>query len=116
MHDSWRMGVGLNYQFNDALKLRLGVAYDRSAIRAGRTPRLPDEDRLWFALGAQWAVSKQAAIDIGYVFITTRGDASVNLPNFGTPAAGFPNSPRGRLVGDYDARVHILGVQARYAF
>ncbi len=116
MHDSWRMGVGMNYQLNDALKLRFGVAYDRSAIRSGRTPRLPDEDRLWFALGAQWTASKQTAIDIGYVFITTRGDASVNLPNFGTPAAGFPNSPRGRLIGDYDARVHILGVQARYAF
>jgi long-chain fatty acid transport protein len=116
MHDSWRMGVGLNYQLNDAWKLRAGIAYDRSAIRDGRTPRLPDEDRLWFTLGAQLALSKQAAIDVGYAFITTRGDASVNQPNFATPKAGFPNSPRGNLVGDYDANVHIVGIQARYSF
>lgn len=116
MEDSWRVGLGLNYQLSDAVKLRFGVAYDRSAIHEGRTPRLPDEDRLWLALGAQWKTSKQMAIDIGYAYITAQGDASVNLSNFATPTAGFANAPRGDLRGDYDAKVHILGVQARYAF
>ncbi|HEY9381059.1 MAG TPA: outer membrane protein transport protein [Burkholderiales bacterium] len=110
MHNTWRAGVGMNYQLNDAWKLRAGVAYDRSAIRHSRTPRLPDEDRLWFAVGAQWAVSKEAAIDIGYAYLTTRGDASINLTK-ATPAGNA------NLRGDYDdAKVHIVGVQARYSF
>ncbi len=117
MHDSWRMGVGLNYRLDDAWKLRAGMAYDRAAIRDGRTPRLPDEDRLWATIGAQWNVSKQTAIDFGYAYITTRGDADVNLPSMQTPTADFPTSlPRGNLVGDYDAKVHIFSVQARYSF
>lgn len=107
MHNTWRVGVGMNYQLNDAWKLRAGIAYDRSAIRHGRTPRLPDEDRLWFAVGAQWALNKATAIDVGYAYLTTRGDASVDL-------AGPPTAAR--LVGDYDAKVHIFGVQARYSF
>src|SRR5690606_12371312 len=39
MHNSWRAGVGLIYQLNDAWKLRGGIAYDRAAIRHQRTPR-----------------------------------------------------------------------------
>lgn len=106
MHNTWRVGVGVNYQLNDAWKLRGGIAYDRSAIRHGRTPRLPDEDRLWFAVGAQYAISKQAAIDVGYAYLTTRGDASIDLSS----------ASKGNLRGDYDANVHIVAVQGRYSF
>jgi len=107
MHDTWRIGVGMNYRLNDTWKLRAGMAFDRAAIRHGRTPRLPDEDRLWFAVGAQWAPNKTTAIDFGYAYLRALGDASINLD--GAPTAA-------RLVGDYDANVHIVGIQARYAF
>jgi len=117
MHDTYRVGLGLNYKVNDEWKLRFGVAHDRSAVREGRTPRLPDEDRFWASVGVQWAFSKQGVIDVGYAFVKALGDAEINQPNLDpTPTPGFPNSPRGDLVGDYDAVVHILGVQARYSF
>ena len=46
---------------------RAGLAYDQSPVRdAQRTPRLPDNDRTWLAIGAQYRASPQLAFDVGY--------------------------------------------------
>jgi long-chain fatty acid transport protein len=117
--DSWRVGLGVNYQLNAEWKLRGGIAYDKTPVQDQyRTPRLPDEDRTWLAAGAQWTLSKTLALDFGlaYLFVS---DASSNLPNQ-EPAsaipAGFPNSPRGTLVGNYSADVWIISGQVRWNF
>ncbi len=115
--NSWRIGVGANYQLNNEWKLRFGTAYDKTPVQdAFRTPRLPDADRIWLAIGAQWAFSKQGALDFGYAheFID---DASSNLPSVDpAPVAGFPNTPKGALRGTYKANVNIFGVQLKYSF
>ena len=112
---SWRVGVGVNYQWNSQWKLRLGTAYDRTPVRDEfRTPRLPDEDRIWLALGAQWTFSKQGALDCGYGHEFVQ-KASSNLPSLPTPAAAT-DVPKGHLVGTYKANVNIFGVQLRYSF
>jgi len=115
--NSWRIGVGANYQLNNEWKLRFGTAYDKTPVQdAFRTPRLPDADRIWLAVGAQWAFSKQGALDFGYAheFID---DASSNLPSTDpAPVAGFPNGPKGALRGTYKANVNIFGVQLKYSF
>ncbi|WP_243337557.1 OmpP1/FadL family transporter [Anaeromyxobacter soli] len=115
--DSWRVGLGANYQATQMLKVRLGTAFDKTPVQDEfRTPRLPDEDRWWAAAGLQWAFSRQAAIDVGgaYLFIK---EASSNLPNVDPrPPTGFQPSPRGALVGSYDASVWIASAQARYSF
>lgn len=115
--DSWRIGLGANYQATEMLKLRLGLAYDKTPVKDEfRTPRLPDEDRTWLAGGVQWAFSKAAAIDVGvaYLFIS---DASSNLPNIDpSPPAGFAAVPRGNLRGDYEGNAWIASAQARYSF
>lgn len=115
--DSWRIGIGLNYQYDDSLKLRVGFAYDRSPVDDEfRSPRLPDEDRYWLALGAQWKSSKQLTIDVGYAYVWPE-EPDVNLPSVDSdPPTGFSASPKGNLVGDYDAHVHIFSVQASYSF
>ena len=115
--DSWRVGLGANFQATEMLKLRLGVAYDTTPVKDEfRTPRLPDEDRTWLAGGVQWAFSKQAAIDVGGAYLLV-ADASSDLPNVDPdPPAGFTATPRGHLVGTYSANVWIASVQARYSF
>jgi long-chain fatty acid transport protein len=108
--NSWRAGVGVNYQLNNEWKLRFGYAYDKTPVQdTFRSPRLPDESRNWLAVGAQWQFSKQGALDLGYAheFVD---DASSNLTS---PAA--PDF-RGNLRGTYKADVNILGVQVRYSF
>ena len=115
--NSWRIGVGANYQLNDEWKLRFGTAYDTTPVQDQyRTPRLPDENRIWLAVGAQWRFSKQGALDFGYAheFVD---DASSNLPSVDpAPVAGFPNTPKGALRGTYKADVNIFGIQLRYSF
>lgn len=110
--NSWRAGLGLNWQLNPAWKLRAGVARDNTPVQdAFRTPRLPDADRTWLALGAQWAFAPNAVLDFGYVHILAR-DASSNLPNQETATA----APRGSLVGTYEANVNIVSAQLRWRF
>jgi long-chain fatty acid transport protein len=115
--NSWRAGLGVNYQLNNEWKLRGGVAYDTTPVQDEfRTPRLPDQDRTWLAGGAQWAFSKQGALDFGLAYLFVK-DANSNLPNFDpNPQPGFPNSPKGNLVGNYNANVWILSGQIRYNF
>ena len=115
--NSWRVGLGVNYQLNPEWKLRGGIAYDTTPVQdAYRTPRLPDEDRTWLSIGAQWTLSKQATIDFGYAYLFVK-DASSNLPSVdSSPPAGFTSTPRGNLVGNYSANVNILGIQGRFNF
>jgi long-chain fatty acid transport protein len=114
--DSWRVGLGANYQATEVVKLRLGVAYDTTPVRNEfRTPRLPDEDRTWLAGGVQWAFSKQGAVDLGLAYLFVR-NASSNLPNIDpNPPPGFAAQPSGNLIGTYGAHVWLASVQARYS-
>lgn len=115
--DTWRAGVGANYHHNDQWTLRFGVAYDQSPVEAAdRSPRVPDQDRKWVAIGAQYRVSKQLAVDIGYAHLFVR-DSGVNLCN-AAQAAANPAACTGKnnLVGTFDNKVNILAAQLRYSF
>jgi len=115
--DTWRIGIGANYHFNDQWTLRFGTAYDQSPVPdADRTPRVPDSDRTWAAVGAQYRLSKQAAIDFGYAHVFMK-DASVNLCN-AAQAAANPAACAGKnnLVGNFKNNVNIVSAQFRYAF
>jgi len=114
--NSWRIGVGANYQLTPEWKLRGGLAYDTTPVQDEfRTPRLPDQDRTWLAIGAQWAMSKTVAFDTGLAYLFIK-DASSNLPNFTPQPVGFPPSFRGALSGNYSANTWILGAQVRFNF
>ena len=95
--NSWRAGLGVNYQLNAEWKLRGGVAYDTTPVQDQyRTPRLPDQDRTWLSIGAQWAFSKQGALDFGYAYLFVK-DASSNLPSIDpSPPSGFTSTPAGQ--------------------
>lgn len=69
--DTWRVGLGAKYQYNDALSLRGGVAYDQSPVpnAASRTMTVPDSDRTWLSFGARWNVTKASSLDFGYAHI-----------------------------------------------
>lgn len=115
--NSWRAGVAANYKLTPGVKLRGGVSYDESPVKDEfRSPRLPDQDRLWVATGVQFAVAKAAAIDLGFAYLfVSEGRSSLGQP---PPTADFPQqAPRGTLVGHYtDTAVWIAGAQAKYAF
>jgi len=116
--DTWRVGAGANYHHDSQWTFRVGTAYDETPVQdAERTPRVPDADRIWLALGAQFRWSKQLAFDVGYAHIFAK-NASVNLCNAAQAAANPPAcAGKNNLVGTYDDnKVDIFSAQMRYSF
>jgi long-chain fatty acid transport protein len=110
--DSWRAGLGLGFQLSEPFKLRLGTAYDRTPVQDRyRTPRLPDQDRVWATAGFELKVGEKGAIDLGYAHLFMK-DASSELPN----QSSATDAPSGTIVGTYQANVNIVSLQYRVSF
>lgn len=110
--DTWRIGLGGNYQLNEAWKLKFGVAYDKSPVKsaADRTMTLPDSDRTWLSIGARYQFSKAASVDVGYTHIFF---ASADTAR----AVDFPAGTTRQVVnGDFKTSVNSLGMQLNYNF
>lgn len=106
--NSWRTGIGVEYEMSPPWLLRAGVAYDRSPVQDEfRTPRLPDNDRTWLAAGASWRPDERWTFDFGYAYLWVK-QASSNLVSAG-PVPGA-------LRGTYSSNSNILGVQASMQF
>lgn len=69
--DTYRVGFGVNYQYNDKVKTRFGVAFDKAPVKSAtdRTMTLPDSDRTWLSFGAKYSLSKESSLDFGYSHI-----------------------------------------------
>ena len=68
--DTWRYALGGTYAMNDRITLRAGVASDETPVPdQTRTPRLPDTDRTWVAIGARWQPSPALLMDFGYAHL-----------------------------------------------
>ncbi|HZQ60475.1 MAG TPA: outer membrane protein transport protein, partial [Casimicrobiaceae bacterium] len=101
--------LGANYRWNDRWMLRGGIAFDQSPVNdTDRTPRLPDSDRTWFSIGAQYKASPQLKLDVGYSYINV-DRASINQ-NAGSTAGNA------LINGHYNNNVNIVSGQVSYAF
>lgn len=113
--DTWRVGLGANYQYSEALKLRFGVAHDKSPVEhaVDRTMTLPDSDRTWLSLGAKYTLSKAASLDFGYSHIFF-ADAKTNR----AVTTGYPGTEtlRQTIKGDFKTSADILSVQYNHTF
>jgi long-chain fatty acid transport protein len=114
LKDAYRYSVGTTYRLSDAWVLRAGVALDRSPVTsaADRTPRLPDSDRRWLALGAGVRASQSVYFDFAYTYVRLE-DSSVQKAAGG---AGSENFARGNLSVNYQGSVQIFSAQVRWAF
>lgn len=107
--DAWRYAVGAAYQLNDQWKLRAGVAYDETNVpNSTRTARLPDSERTWVAIGAQWNPGNSWVIDVGYAHLFAK-DAPMNQDDGNAIARGF-------LLGEQDSSVDIVSAQVSFKF
>jgi len=107
--NTWRGSIGANYHYSDQWMFRGGLAYDQSPVTdAQRTPRLPDNNRTWIAIGAQYRATPQLALDVGYTYIFV-SNSSINQ-NEGSTAAN------GLIAGTYHNNVNVVGLQATYTF
>lgn len=105
--DTVRVSAGVNYRYNDAWKLRGGIAFDESPVKTEfRTPRVPDANRVWLAFGAQYKPTRHSSWNFGYAHLFVK-DSSINKAE---PPVG------GTLVGNYENDVNILSAQYHHAF
>ncbi|RMG74790.1 MAG: aromatic hydrocarbon degradation protein [Nitrospirae bacterium] len=109
--DSFRYSLGFSYYASERLTLRTGIAYDETPIKEARyrTPRIPDSDRLWTALGLGYSISEHFKVDIGYAHLF------VNDPEIRKTPTG-EDAVRGGLKGTYDASVDIISAQISWNF
>ena len=109
--NNMRYGLGLTYIHNDTWTFRGGVAYDQTPVSDQyRTPRIPDEDRKWIAIGASYKYSDNITVDAGYTHIFLSSPSLHDESNLSDPSASYT------LSGKYNASVDILGVQMRWLF
>jgi long-chain fatty acid transport protein len=106
--NTMRYSIGVNYHYDDKLKLRAGLAYDEEAISTEfRTARIPGNDRKWLALGAAWQYSPNTKLDIGYAHLFI---SDTKISDDQRAAA------RGLVRGEYDGSVDILSFQLTHNF
>ncbi len=103
--DSWRFAWGAAYKASDAWKVKFGIAYDRTPTTDGnRSPRVPDNSRIWLSVGGQWRPAKETTVDFGYAYLYLRD-----------PAISHTNAA-GTLRGHYNDSGHVLGIQYSQGF
>ncbi len=110
--ESWndvnRYAVGANYQYNDRIKLRGGVAYDETPVPNAklRTPRTPDTDRTWLSVGGNYQLAKGLSMDVGYSHLFMDD----------TPIDHTSEDNGYAVRGVYEAGVDILSAQVNWSF
>jgi long-chain fatty acid transport protein len=99
--NAWRFAWGAGYKATEQAKLKFGIAFDRTPVRDEyRSPRVPDNNRLWLSLGGQWNAGAYGKVDIGYSYLYVI-DPVISQPG---------------LQGKYDASAHIVGMQYSVGF
>jgi long-chain fatty acid transport protein len=111
--DSYRLGFGAQYQYNDGLRLKMGVAHDQSPIRntMDRTVRLPDSDRTLLAVGFNQKIGQRTSVDVGYIHIFLE-KSEIDR------AVSDPRNPLSRSVvrGSFSSSADIVSVQLNHQF
>lgn len=107
--DSYRVSIGMKYQYNKQWILRTGIAHDETPIDDKyRTSRIPGDDRTWLSFGTSYSPSDSLTIDVGYSHLWVE-DAKIDEEYALLTGTG-------ELKGKYDSDVDILSVQATWKF
>lgn len=110
--DSFRYSIGAIFTPTTQWTFRGGIALDQTPVpgRKERPARIPDDDRLWFSLGASYQFLNGLGIDLAYTYINQFGDAKIEKTATGE------DTFRGALNGDYEGGANIIAIQASYKF
>lgn len=112
--DAWALSAGADFALCDRITLRGGVRYDRTPTTDGnRDTTLPDANRVWFAMGGSWRLSKASTLDFALTHVIFRNGAiDVTRVFF----EGSPVESTVRVQGNADSRVNTVSVNFAYSF
>jgi long-chain fatty acid transport protein len=105
--DGWFFSLGSEYDYNDKITLRGGVAYEISPVDSPekRIIAIPDADRVWLSLGASYDYSASTTLDFAYTHIFVE-DERFERQTLGT-------SLRADISGTIEAEADIVSVGMR---
>jgi long-chain fatty acid transport protein len=115
--DTVRIAVGGSYQFNNRWQFRGGVAWDETPTpnERLRTPYVPDEDRIWLTLGANYRFSKNLSLDVGYAHLFFDDAEIKNGEDAHDPSTGVTQGLH-LLDAEYDTTVDMFSLQVNWTF
>ncbi|WP_157669545.1 OmpP1/FadL family transporter [Chitinibacter sp. GC72] len=101
-----RYSIGATYKASEKWLIRTGLAYDNAPENdANRIASIPDSDRIWVALGANYAISPSQSIDITAIYVDL------------AKAKVAQTDQNGATVrGNYDVSSITLGAQYNHRF
>lgn len=107
----FRYSLGASYQLNPAIKLRAGLSYDESPVKAEyRSLSIPDSSRIWYSAGTNIVINNRFDLDLAYAYIDSeKVDISENFSN---PALGMNNT----FTGTSEGHASVLSVQLNTRF
>ncbi|ASG03263.1 outer membrane protein transport protein [Vibrio anguillarum] len=113
--DNYRFALGATYQVDAKLALRTGIAYDMAAVNdKNRTITIPETDRTWLSVGAEYAFTEQFTIDTGFTYIFAK-DANI-VESRGYASDDAAQAVGGQFSGTTTGNVWLIGAQANYRF
>jgi long-chain fatty acid transport protein len=112
-----RVSVGGNYNYNENLTLRAGLAYDQSPVKNAELthPALPDSDRMQYSFGANWKLNARSSIDLAYSYLDFK-DAKINYTNLCNPLATSCTGNGETTRGNYQTHLSLIGISYNYKF
>ncbi|ATH83194.1 OmpP1/FadL family transporter [Ectopseudomonas hydrolytica] len=128
--DTYKISLGMNYQYSDDLLLRTGVAYDKSPVNSTqlRHPAFPDADRYWLSFGANYKVTRDTSLDFAYSYVQF-SSGKMDYQDGCSPAGWVPGSGGlyqdsgvrctgngGNFTGEYETRIHFIGLALNHTF
>lgn len=112
--DTTTVAAGVDYVVNDKLTLRGGVQYDPTPTPdVGRSARVPDGDRMLYAVGSTWQATDSIQWDAAVSYISF-DDTKINRTETiygGTAAATTLN-----LKGDVGGSAVVISTGLRWSF
>jgi len=112
--DTTTVAAGVDYDVSPKLTLRAGVQYDPTPTPdVGRTARVPDGDRMLYAVGATWAATDAIKLDAALSYISF-DDTQINRTE--TIYAGTAAATTLNLKGDVGGSAVVISSGLRWSF
>lgn len=104
--NTYRYALGVNFKPDSHFTYRFGYAFDEGAAPNAiyRSPRVPDQDRTWLALGFGYK-QNNLSFDLGYAHLFIE-DSYINRES----------ATQDTLNGKYEMSVDIFSAQFNYGF
>ena len=97
--DALRYSVGTDYQYNENLLLRAGIAFDESPVSQQHLSiSIPDTDRFWFSFGGNYTIDKNSNVDLGVSIIRGKTQNYTEKDNLGSQWS-FESKGHATLIG-----------------